>query len=261
MKLGVNIDHIAVLREARGVNDPDIIESLGILRRGGADQVTIHLREDRRHIRDHDAKNVILLSHLPVNIECAIDTSMITIMCELRPERVTLVPEKREERTTEGGLDVIKCHSLITHAIQTLKRASIDVNLFIEPTLEAVEYSKTCGADGVEFHTGLYANYYAHAYEGIHRTPYGISSFPSPKECEKLCRDELQLIRTSAHRAKELGLMVAAGHGLNYANVQAICEIEAIEELNIGQSIIARSVFTGLEHAISDMKKIIKDNQ
>jgi pyridoxine 5-phosphate synthase len=258
MKLGVNIDHIAVLREARGVADPDPLDALSICKRAGADQITIHLREDRRHIQDSDAKNIIELSSLPVNLECAIEPSMIDIACDLKPHRVTLVPEKREEVTTEGGLCVTKEQTKIKEAISRLQKEDIEVSLFIDPTLEAVKASIGLHVEWIEFHTGKYANIYAMLYSNLSKTHHNISELDlSRKILKQMLSDELCNLRLLSCEAMERGLHVAAGHGLNMQNVGAIVEIETIEELNIGQSIIARSIYVGLERAIIDMKEIL----
>jgi pyridoxine 5-phosphate synthase len=255
MTLGVNIDHIAVLREARKINDPDPLMALAICAQSGADQITIHLREDRRHIHDEDARRIIASSSLSVNLECAIDPSIIEIVCGLNPHRATLVPEKREEVTTEGGLDVVGQFEAISLAIHKLKENEIDVSLFIDPTREAVECSERLGAQWVELHTGSYANLYAMRHSALPHSHHAIESL-------RLTRHELDNrlelaysdIVDAANYARSLGLKVAAGHGLNYQNVTPIVGIETIEELNIGQSIIARSVFTGLSQAVKDMK-------
>lgn len=255
MLLGVNIDHIAVLREARKVADPDPLDALSICKRAGADQITIHLREDRRHMQDADAKNIIALSSLPVNLECAISKEMIDIACALRPHRVTLVPEKREEVTTEGGLAVTGKQPKLKDAIKRLQAKEIDVSLFIDPTPEAVKASLKLGVEWVEFHTGKYANIYAMLYTNLSKTHHSIPELAlSRKALTHMLNKELCILRLLSCEAKEKGLRIAAGHGLNLQNVKEIAEIETIEELNIGQSIVARSVYTGLEQAIIDMK-------
>mgnify|MGYP001821353977 FL=1 len=258
MLLGVNIDHIAVLREARRVADPDPLDALGICKRAGADQITIHLREDRRHMQDMDTKNIIELSALPVNLECAISPEMIDIACELKPHRVTLVPEKREEVTTEGGLAVVGEQPKLKEAIRRLQKEEIEVSLFIDPTLDAVNASFALGVEWIEFHTGKYANIYAMLHTNLSKTHHTIPELELPRKVLKqMLNDELFNLRLLSCDAMELGLRVAAGHGLNMQNVKAIVEIETIEELNIGQSIIARSVYTGLEQAILDMKALL----
>jgi pyridoxine 5-phosphate synthase len=258
MTLGVNIDHIAVLREARKVNDPSPIDALAICEKAGVDLITIHLREDRRHIHDDDAEMVVKLSRLPVNIECCADEAIVNIVCGLKPHKATLVPEKREEVTTEGGLALDKQYDKLKKAIATLQDSDIKVSLFIEPCKKAVELSKALGADGVELHTGKYSNIYATLYSNISRTRYAVPSLNLPRESLQILLDEeIEKIRVASVTAKALGLNLAAGHGLNYQNIATILSINEIEELNIGQSIIARSVFTGLETAIKDMRALV----
>jgi len=258
MLLGVNIDHIAVLREARKVADPDPLDALSICKRAGADQITIHLREDRRHMQDMDTRNIIELSSLPVNLECAISEEMIDIACELRPHRVTLVPEKREEVTTEGGLAITGEQPKLKEAIKRLQAEEIEVSLFIDPTSEAVRTSLELGVEWIEFHTGKYANIYAMLYTNLSKTHHSIPELElSRKSLKQMLNDELSNLSDLATEAMKLELRVAAGHGLNMQNVKDIVEIESIEELNIGQSIIARSVYTGLEQAIMDMKDLV----
>ncbi|SFV66288.1 Pyridoxine 5'-phosphate synthase [hydrothermal vent metagenome] len=258
MLLGVNIDHIAVLREARKIADPDPLDALGICKRAGADQITIHLREDRRHMQDSDAKNIITLSALPVNLECAIDPGMIDIACKLRPHRVTLVPEKREEVTTEGGLAVTGEPPRLKEAIKRLQEQEIEVSLFIDPTLDTVRASLDLGVEWIEFHTGKYANIHAMLYSNLSKTHHSIPELELPRKVLKqMLDDELRNLRLLSCDARELGLRVAAGHGLNMQNAKEIVEIETIEELNIGQSIIARSVYVGLEQSILDMKALM----
>ncbi len=260
MLLGVNIDHIAVLREARKVADPDPLDALSICKRAGADQITIHLREDRRHMQDSDAKNIIELSSLPVNLECATEPSMIDIACALRPHRVTLVPEKRQEVTTEGGLAIEGEQKQLKKAIQRLQAEEIEVSLFIDPTLSAVQAAQKLGVEWIEFHTGKYANIYAMLYSNLRKTHHSICELELPRKVLKqMLEDELRNLRLLSCDAIECGLRVAAGHGLNMQNVTDIVAIETIEELNIGQNIIARSVYVGLEQAIRDMKaKLIR---
>lgn len=257
--LGVNIDHVAVLREARRVNDPEVMQALFVASSNGADQITIHLREDRRHMQESDAKQIIQNSPVPVNLECSTNKEILDIVTTLKPHRATLVPEKREEVTTEGGLDVFNYGDAIDDAINQLHKSMIPVSLFVDPTIEAIQQSKALGAQMVELHTGSFANIYAMLHSSL---PY---SHHSIKELE-LNRDELQNrltksideLKNAAVEAKKIGLEVAAGHGLNYHNVDIIKNIEEISELNIGQSIIARSVFTGLATAVEEMKKAIK---
>jgi len=258
MKLGVNIDHIAVLREARRINDPDPLEALGVLKRTGTDQVTIHLREDRRHITDRDAALIIKHSSLTVNLECSINEEIIDIVCKLKPHRATLVPEKREEVTTEGGLDVIGLEDKIKSAITKLKENEIDVSLFIDPDENTIQKSSELKVDMIELHTGLYANIYAMLYTTLSKTHHTIKELELPRsKLKNRLEQSLKQLEVSANLGVSLGMEVAAGHGLNYHNVEDITKISSISELNIGQSIIARSVFTGLETAIKDMKELI----
>ncbi|WP_373036761.1 pyridoxine 5'-phosphate synthase [Sulfurimonas sp.] len=257
MKLGVNIDHVAVLREARRVNDPDILNALFVACANGADQITIHLREDRRHIQDIDAKNIMLQSSLPVNLECSINRDILNIISDLRPHRATLVPEKREEVTTEGGLDVFTYEDDIAYAIEQLHDSIIPVSLFVDPTIEAMEKSKELGAEMVELHTGSFANIFAMLNSSLPYTNHSVKELEVPRyELASRLEKSLQEIQAAATHAKELGLEVAAGHGLNYHNVSHMMSIEEITELNIGQSIIARSVFSGLADAIKEMRRL-----
>jgi pyridoxine 5-phosphate synthase len=257
MKLGVNIDHVAVLREARRVNDPDILNALYVACANGADQITIHLREDRRHIQDVDVKNILQHSSLPVNLECSINKEILNIVSKLKPHRATLVPEKREEVTTEGGLDVFRYEDEIRYAIEQLHDSIIPVSLFVDPTIEAMEASKDLGAEMVELHTGSFANIFAMLNSSLPYSNHSIKELELPRyELEQRLEDAINSIKTSAKHAKKLGLEVAAGHGLNYHNVSYMMDIDEITELNIGQSIIARSVFSGLKDAIKDMREL-----
>ena len=259
MKLGVNIDHVAVLREARRVNDPDILEAMYVATQAGADQITIHLREDRRHIHDNDAYRIAKLSKIPVNLECSIDEEIIDIICDIKPHRATLVPEKREEVTTEGGLDVAGKKEAVTKAIARLKNNQIATSLFIDPDIKTIELSKECGADMVELHTGAYANIYAMLYSNLASSHHSIKELEKPRdELEAMLQEEIRELQKCASFAHSIALEVAAGHGLNYQNVEALASIEEVAELNIGQSIVARSVFVGLENAVREMKNLVK---
>ncbi len=257
MKLGVNIDHVAVLREARRVNDPDILNALYVACQNGADQITIHLREDRRHIQDVDAYNIMKHSTLPVNLECSINRDILNIVTDLKPHRATLVPEKREEVTTEGGLDVVGHEDEISYAIELLHDYIIPVSLFIDPTIEAVKMSKKLGAEMVELHTGTFANIYAMLHSSLSHSNHSVKELELPRH-ELAIRLEKSIadITAAAKHAKKIGLEVAAGHGLNYHNVGEMMKISEIIELNIGQSIVARSVFSGLAEAIKEMKRL-----
>jgi len=260
MKLGVNIDHIAVLREARQISDPNPLDALSIVKRAGADQITIHLREDRRHIQDMDAMNIIQLSDLPINLECSLAPEIINIVCDLSPHRITLVPEKREEVTTEGGLNILNNTSILKKTIERLHQHDIEVSLFIDPTIENISMAKELDVEWIEFHTGKYANLYAMLYSNLSKTHHTIPELDLPrKELSNLIDKELTTLKILSQNAKEMNLKVAAGHGLNYQNVKEIIKIKTIDELNIGQSIIARSIFTGLEQAITDMQALLSN--
>ena len=259
MILGVNIDHVAVLREARRVNDPDILEAMFLATQAGADQITIHLREDRRHIQDHDAYRIAKLSKIPVNLECSVNKEIIDIVCDIRPHRATLVPEKREEVTTEGGLDVQNSFDAVTQSIAKLKENEISVSLFIDPTPTMVELSKKCGADMVELHTGTFSNLYAMLYSNLASSHHAIERLKhSRHELHSKVTAALEELQSAAEYAHSLGMEVAAGHGLNYQNVRHIATLDAINELNIGQSIIARSLFCGLDKAVKEMKELLR---
>jgi pyridoxine 5-phosphate synthase len=257
MTLGVNIDHVAVLREARRVNDPDILNALYVACANGADQITIHLREDRRHIQDIDAKNIMMHSTLPVNLECSINRAILNIVCDLKPHRATLVPEKREEVTTEGGLDVFAYEDRISYAIEQLHDSIIPVSLFVDPTIEAIKKSKELGAEMVELHTGSFANIFAMLNSSLSHSNHSVKELELPRyELASRLEKSIEDIVNAAKYAKKIGLGVAAGHGLNYHNVSHMMGIKEITELNIGQSIIARSVFSGLADAVKEMKKL-----
>lgn len=257
MTLGVNIDHIAVLREARQVNDPDILQALYVACQNGAQQITIHLREDRRHIQDADVKNILIHSKLPVNLECSINKEILEIVSDLQPHRATLVPEQRREVTTEGGLDLFTYENEVGFAIERLHDALIPVSLFIDPTIEAVKQSKKLGAEMVELHTGLFSNLFAMLNSSLPHSNHAVKelNFSRVQLSTRLERS-IEDLKSAAVHAKKLGLEVAAGHGLNYHNLDEIMKIEEISELNIGQSIIARSVFTGLGEAIKEMRRL-----
>ncbi|MFP4332661.1 MAG: pyridoxine 5'-phosphate synthase [Campylobacterales bacterium] len=253
MKLGVNIDHIATLREARAINEPDPLEALFVVKNARADQVTLHLREDRRHINELDLKRVIESSLLPVNVECSIDKDVVSIVSLLKPNRVTIVPEKREEITTEGGLDVKSTSSKIKGIIEVFRKKEIETSLFIDPDRDSIDISKKIGADAIELHTGRYANLFLAKNSNINHTQHKLYNKLSRSELKSEIENELKKIEECATYAKSLGLFVAAGHGLNYQNVEPIVKIKDIEELNIGHSIIAKALFVGLKEAVEEM--------
>lgn len=258
MLLGVNIDHIAVLREARKINDPNPLDALAICKLAGADQITIHLREDRRHMQDSDTKNIIQLSQLPVNLECSINDEMIEIACKNKPHRVTLVPENREEVTTEGGLDVENNYRQLQKVIKKLHKNEIEVSIFIDPNKRMIELSKQLDVEWIELHTGSFANIYAMLNSGLNKSHHSIKELKLTRKelTEKLTNATIELQKASTI-ASNLNLKIAAGHGLNYQNVNYMTKIKEISELNIGQSIIARSIFSGLKDAIIEMKELV----
>lgn len=257
MLLGVNIDHIATLREARKINDPDPLEAVFILKNAGASQITLHLREDRRHIHDEDVKVICQRSPLPINLECAAMPEMIDLVCQFRPHRATLVPEKREEVTTEGGLNLSL--PFLQDALYQLKKYEIETSLFIDPSKEAISQAQILEADGVELHTGEWANLFLMTYSNLPRMHNAISSLQeSRQDLKSKLHKCLENLKTCAKFAQDCDLKVYAGHGLNYQNVTHIAKIPEIIELNIGHSIISRSVFVGLFNAIKEMQELIK---
>jgi pyridoxine 5-phosphate synthase len=236
MKLHVNVDHVATLRQARGTRYPDPVWAAALVELAGADGITVHLREDRRHIQDRDVRLLRESVRGVVNLEMAATDEMVRIAREVRPDIATLVPEKREERTTEGGLDVEgAARAALGRAIEALTADGIAVSLFIDPNEKAVEAAKELGAPRIELHTGDYC-------ERVD----GVQHGPGDEERARLHR--------SATRGRELGLHVAAGHGLDYGNVGPIAAIREITELNIGHAIIARAVLVGLERAVREMR-------
>jgi len=233
--LGVNIDHVATLRQARLTRYPDPVEAVYASENGGADGITLHLREDRRHIQERDIELIqqILLTRL--NLEMAVTDAMIKYAEKIRPEHCCFVPEKRAELTTEGGLNVVGDESHIREACQHLAGLGIEVSLFIDPDPAQIEASVRCGAPTIEIHTGSYA-----AVKTIKERKF-----------------EMQRIMEAVKIAENAGLIVNAGHGLNYQNVQEIARIPQINELNIGHGIIARAIFMGLENAVREMKRLM----
>ena len=231
-KLGVNIDHVATLRNARGENDPALLELALVAQNAGADLITVHLREDRRHIRDADVFDLKKHLKVPLNFEMALSEEILAIALKLQPSTACIVPERREEITTEGGLAVGQFTDLIANFTGRLQGQGIEVFLFIEPDVAAVKAAAATGARGIEFHTGAYARAFTH--------------LPQRKT-------EIKRLQAATAAAIEFGLEVHAGHGLNYFNVGDVAAIEGITELNIGHAIIARSLAVGLNEAIFEM--------
>jgi pyridoxine 5-phosphate synthase len=233
LRLGVNIDHVATVRQARGVDVPDPLAAALLAEKGGADGITVHLREDRRHIQQRDVEVLRANIKTKLNLEMAATAEMVRLAAELRPDDACLVPERREELTTEGGLDAAAQKDNIRAAVESLQRRGIRVSLFIDPDERQIEASRDIGAHGVEIHTGRYAN----ATAGHSR--------------------EAQQVAAAARRALSLGPEVHGGHGLNYENVTEIAAIADIVELNIGHSIVARAIMVGIEQAVREMKALL----
>ena len=235
LRLGVNIDHVATLRQARMTMEPSPVDAAKICECAGADSIVAHLREDRRHIQDEDMRLIKRSIGIKFNMEMAATSEIVNIACSLKPYQSTLVPEKRREVTTEGGLDVIANKSSLEKSILSLKKSGISVSLFVEPLSKQIKIGKEIGADAIEIHTGKYANT-----KGKEQTT------------------EFEKIIEAAKFAHALGLKVYAGHGLNYKNVKPFVSIPFIKELNIGHSIISRAVFIGLENAVKEMLNLIR---
>jgi len=234
--LGVNIDHIATLRQARGTAYPETIQAALVAEQAGADGITAHLREDRRHLQDRDLFLLKELIHTRLNMEMGVTDEMVAIALKTLPYACCLVPEKREELTTEGGLDVVSNLKRMQWACDALNNAGIEVSLFIDPELAQIDAAVKVGASVVELHTGCYAD------------------AKNPQQQ----RDELERLKIAASYANSAGLQVNAGHGLNFYNVAAICAIQEIVELNIGHAIISQALFSGLALAVKDLKHIMR---
>jgi pyridoxine 5-phosphate synthase len=232
--LGVNVDHVATLRQARGTDYPDPVEAALMAEIAGADSITLHLREDRRHIQDNDLRRLQERMQTHINFEMAVTEEMVAIARDLQPSDCCLVPEKREELTTEGGLDVVGQFDKVAEACRLLAEKNIRVSLFIDPEAAQLDAAKEAGAPVVELHTGTYAD------------ASGIAQ-----------EEELSRVASAARYGDELGLIINAGHGLHYENVSAIAVLPEVVELNIGHAIVARAVFDGLPHAVSEMKRIM----
>jgi pyridoxine 5-phosphate synthase len=235
MRLGVNIDHVATLRQVRRAAEPDPLEAALLAERGGADSIVCHLREDRRHIQDLDLRRVRERVRV-LNLEMALVDDIIRIALETRPDQVTIVPEKRQEVTTEGGLDLLAVRDRLPGVVEQFRARAIGVSLFIDPEPAQVEAAKASGAGIVEFHTGTYAE----------------------AAGSEASRKALLHLEEACGQAKALGLSVAAGHGLTYANVRPVVSIPEIEELNIGHTLVSRAVMAGMEQAVREMKKLMR---
>jgi pyridoxine 5-phosphate synthase len=236
-RLGVNIDHVATLRQARGGREPDPVWAAVLAELGGADGITVHLREDRRHIQDRDLRVLRETVGVRLNLEAAVDPTIVALALEARPDQVTFVPERREELTTEGGLDVAGQIERVARAVARCREAGLEVSLFIDPDVAQVDASAQAGARAVELHTGAYANARDDAARG---------------------RELDQLARAGA-ATFSAGLALHAGHGLNYQNVAAIARLHRMAELNIGHSIVSRAVFVGMERAVREMRQCIHE--
>lgn len=237
--LGVNIDHVATIRQARGTRYPDTVQAAALAEEAGADGITIHLREDRRHIQDRDVYILAETLQTRMNLEMAVTEEMLSIAEKVKPAHCCLVPEKREELTTEGGLDILGQEPRMKEACERLANAGIEVSLFIDPDFTQIDATLRCGAPVIELHTGAYAE----------------------AETAKEQAEELKRIQEAASYAYQKGLIVNAGHGLHYHNVEQIAEIPELNELNIGHGIVARALFVGLKEAISEMKQIMLQTQ
>lgn len=232
--LGVNIDHVATLRQARGTRYPDPVQAALLAEEAGADGITLHLREDRRHIQEHDVLRLAEVVNTRINLEMAVTEEMVAFAERVKPANVCLVPEKREELTTEGGLDVVGGRATIAPACERLAAAGCEVSLFIDPDPEQIRAAHEIGAPVIELHTGAYA-----------------------EARGETARLEHARVAAAAELALELGLTVNAGHGLHYHNVEPIAAIPGINELNIGHAIIARALFVGLKEAVAEMKRLV----
>ena len=233
MRLYINVDHVATVRQARRTDEPDPVEAARLCEEAGADGITAHLREDRRHIQDHDLERLAATVQV-LNIELATSAEILAFTCRLRPYQATLVPERREEITTEGGLDLVRSGHRLRDTIRRLEEAGIRVSLFVDPDPAALDAAKDLGVPAVELHTGRYANTWQRSDEAL---------------------DQL---RHAARHAADMGLFVHAGHGLTYRNVRPVAAIPEIEELNIGHSVVSRAVMVGMPSAVQEMARLVK---
>lgn len=236
IRLGVNIDHVATLRQARRASEPDPVAAAVLILLAGAEGITVHLREDRRHIQDRDVRLLRQVVTSRLNLELAAVDEIVAIACDVKPDEATLVPERRQELTTEGGLDVVTHEAVVARAVKNLQAAGIEVSLFIDPDVRQIETARLLGAHAVEIQTARYSEA---------RTAEAVAN-------------ELRALQEATAFAREQGLEVHMGHGLNYVNVQVIARIKGVEELNIGHSIVSRAVLVGLDRAVREMKEAIR---
>ncbi len=236
IRLGVNIDHVATVRQARRAAEPDPVAAAVLALLGGADGITVHLREDRRHIQDRDVRLLRQVVTNRLNLELSVADEIVGIACEIKPDEATLVPERREELTTEGGLDVVAHQQAVGTAMQRLAKCGIEVSLFIDPDSRQIELARVLGAKAVEIQTARY------------------SEACTPADRQR----ELEALRVATEVAQQLGLHVHLGHGLNYDNVRHVVRLAGVEELNIGHSIVSRAVLVGMERAVREMKDAIR---
>jgi pyridoxine 5-phosphate synthase len=235
-QLGVNIDHVATLREVRKTDEPDPVWAAAMAELGGADGITIHLREDRRHIQDRDLNILRQTVRVKLNLEMACEEDVVALACQTRPDQATLVPERREEITTEGGLDVVKGRQKVAATMQRLRDAGIPVSLFLDPCPDQIQAAAELAATAVELHTGKYA-------------------VTEPAKRDKMLHD----LSRAAELIRSAGMTLHAGHGLTYSNVQPVAALAGMSELNIGHSIVSRAVFVGLKRAVREMKCLINE--
>jgi pyridoxine 5-phosphate synthase len=234
LELGVNIDHVATVRQARKTYEPDPVWAAALAELGGADGITLHLREDRRHIQDRDLHLLRDTTAVKLNLELAAVEEMVEIACRVRPDQVTLVPERREEVTTEGGLDVVTHRAVVLEAVQQLQQSGIVVSLFLDPDERQIAAASDLGVHAVELHTGQY-------------------SLAQPDDRAR----ELRQLATAGHQICNLGMTLHAGHGLNYRNVKPVAALAGMRELNIGHSIVARAIMVGMQQAVREMKNLL----